>query len=134
MEHSPVFVVALDAAGKPTCQMAELVAVKGAWWHVKHADGSVTRHNGGAIGRGPRAYTGRISNAIGRRYERSMVAAYERAITDLIHDAWAIGYHKETGGGTERLAGVARDMLADLCEQMHDMGKLERVLDAACSD
>jgi hypothetical protein len=132
--NDPVFVVALNAAGKPTCQMAQLVAKKGAWWHIQHADGSVTRHNGGFIGRGPRAYTGRIPNSIGSRYETSMVAAYERAITDLVHAAWAVGYHQETSGAVERLSATARDMVFDLCEQMREMGKLEAVLDAACDD
>lgn len=131
MTPVPVFVVALNAAGKPTCQMAERVALKGAWWHIKHADGSVTRHNGGLIGCGPRAYTGRIPNAIGSRYELTMLAAYERAVTDLVHSAWAIGYHRESGGGMERMSATARDVVFDLAEQMRDMGKLEHTIECA---
>lgn len=37
------------ADGKPACVVAELVAINRSWWHVRHKDGSVTKHNGGSV-------------------------------------------------------------------------------------
>lgn len=36
---------------KPECVVAELDKKVGAWWHIRHKDGSVTKHNGGAFGK-----------------------------------------------------------------------------------
>lgn len=35
--------------GRPVSIQAELVKRDGCWWHVRHADGSITTHNGGGF-------------------------------------------------------------------------------------
>lgn len=35
--------------GRPVSVQAEFVRKEGSWWYVRHADGSITTHNGGGF-------------------------------------------------------------------------------------
>lgn len=89
-----VFLVRLDSERYPYCDRFVVDHVARTWWHIRHADGSLSAHNGGGIG----AWRGRMTNSLGRQLKPTESEAWadaaERAAMSLYRAA------KDSGGSS----------------------------------
>lgn len=99
-----------------SCITATRIAVRGSWWHIRHKDGSISKHNGGYVDRQHRL----SESCVGKRWCLGIDEAYQSAILECCHGVWHAARNSEKYEWTE----VAQMVLADGCMTFREIGMI----------